>query len=109
MTARDILSAQMEHLQSKYTGTGNAQTTKWYVPPQWKPAFDSDRLTAGACRDWMTQQHRDTLHSFVSHPNLLLFSSIVQNEPIEHVRSAALEVRRTGSLLPRPLSAHWDL
>ena len=44
MGDRYNIFSQMEHLQSKYVGTGHSDTTKW---------------------EWMTNQHRDTLSSYI--------------------------------------------
>ena len=44
MGDRYNIFSQMEHLQSKYVGTGHSDTTKW---------------------EWMTNQHRDTLASYI--------------------------------------------
>lgn len=44
MGDRYNIFSQMEHLQSKYVGTGHSDTTKW---------------------EWLTNQHRDTLSSFI--------------------------------------------
>jgi len=44
MGDRYNIFSQMEHLQSKYVGTGHADTTKW---------------------EWLTNQHRDTLASYL--------------------------------------------
>jgi len=44
MGDRYNIFSQMEHLQSKYVGTGHSDTTKW---------------------EWLTNQHRDTLASYI--------------------------------------------
>ena len=44
MGDRYNIFSQMEHLQSKYVGTGHSDTTKW---------------------EWLANQHRDTLASFI--------------------------------------------
>lgn len=44
MTERYHVLSQLEHLQSKYVGTGHPDTPKW---------------------EWLTNQHRDTYASYV--------------------------------------------
>ena len=44
MGDRYNIHSQLEHLQSKYIGTGHADTTKW---------------------EWVTNQHRDTYASYL--------------------------------------------
>ena len=44
MGERYNIHSQLEHLQSKYIGTGHADTTKW---------------------EWVTNQHRDSFSLFV--------------------------------------------
>ncbi|PAV74192.1 hypothetical protein WR25_08758 [Diploscapter pachys] len=51
--------AQLEHLQSKYTGCGHADTSRY---------------------EWLTNHHRDTRASLASHPDLNSFMAIVENE-----------------------------
>jgi splicing factor 3B subunit 5 len=67
---RFSIHAQMEHLQSKYQGTGHADTTKW---------------------EWATNIHRDTMASHVGHYNRLVYFSVVENEPIARVRFNCLQ------------------
>merc|ERR1712110_542801 len=50
---------QMEHLQSKYVGTGHADTTKW---------------------EWMVNTHRDSYASYIGHPDMLSHIAIAENE-----------------------------
>ncbi|KHJ92940.1 splicing factor 3B subunit 10 [Oesophagostomum dentatum] len=51
--------AQLDHLHSKYTGTGHADTTRY---------------------EWLTNQMRDTRASQMSHPGMTSFIAIVENE-----------------------------
>ncbi|PRP87319.1 hypothetical protein PROFUN_01581 [Planoprotostelium fungivorum] len=60
---RENINAQLEHLQSKYVGTGHADTTKY---------------------EWVTNQHRDSYASYVSHPSLLSYFAIAEN--VSHAR-----------------------
>ncbi|XP_078486071.1 splicing factor 3B subunit 5 [Ciona intestinalis] len=70
MGDRYNIFSQMEHLQSKYVGTGHSDTTKW---------------------EWLTNQHRDTLASFVGHHDLLNYIAIAENETKARVRFNMLE------------------
>jgi splicing factor 3B subunit 5 len=59
MGDRYNIHSQLEHLQSKYIGTGHADTTKW---------------------EWMTNQHRDSYASYIGHYDLLNYLAISENE-----------------------------
>ena len=63
--------AQMEHLQTKYHGTGHADTTKW---------------------EWATNIHRDTMASHVGHYTRLAYFALCENEPVARVRFNCLQV-----------------
>eukprot|EP00040_Diaphanoeca_grandis_P004161 m.27327 g.27327 ORF g.27327 m.27327 type:complete len:87 (+) comp15728_c0_seq1:47-307(+) len=63
--SRYNIHSQLEHLQSKYVGTGHADTSKY---------------------EWLVNQHRDTFASYIGHPNLLDYIAIVENESKERVR-----------------------
>ena len=65
MGDRYHILSQMEHLQSKYVGTGHADTSKW---------------------EWLLQQHRDSLASIVMHNDLLSYVSIAENETRARMR-----------------------
>ncbi|CAG0900751.1 unnamed protein product [Cyprideis torosa] len=65
----NILS-QIEHLHSKYVGTGHADTTK---------------------HDWLVQQHRDMYASMLGHFDLLNFVAIAENEAKARIRFNLLE------------------
>ncbi|CAK9305026.1 unnamed protein product [Gordionus sp. m RMFG-2023] len=65
----NILS-QLEHLQSKYVGTGHADTTKW---------------------EWVTNQHRDSIASYLGHYDLTNFITITQNECKARVKHNLME------------------
>ncbi|CEM29097.1 unnamed protein product [Vitrella brassicaformis CCMP3155] len=69
------IHAQLEHLQMKYQGTGNADTTKW---------------------EWTTNIHRDTLASHVGHYSRLAYLAVAENEPIARIRFRCLQA------IPRP-------
>ncbi|XP_039255430.1 splicing factor 3B subunit 5-like [Styela clava] len=70
MGDRYNIFSQMEHLQSKYVGTGHSDTTKW---------------------EWLTNQHRDSLASYIGHPDLLSHIAIAENETRARVRFNVLE------------------
>lgn len=53
-TERFHVLSQLDHLQSKYTGTGHADTTRW---------------------EWLVNQHRDTYASMIG--KLLLEDLII--------------------------------
>ncbi|KAF0989119.1 hypothetical protein HZS_6265 [Henneguya salminicola] len=57
--------SQLEHLQSKYVGTGHSDTTQY---------------------EWLVNQHRDSLASFVAHFNHLDYMSIALNETKGRIR-----------------------
>jgi splicing factor 3B subunit 5 len=59
MGDRYNIHTQLEHLQSKYIGTGHSDTTKW---------------------EWMTNQHRDTYTSYLGHNDLLNYIAVAENE-----------------------------
>ena len=65
----NILS-QMEHLQSKYMGTGHADTTKF---------------------EWAVHQHRDTFASLMGHTDLTNHLAISENESKARVKFNLLE------------------
>ncbi|GAA97193.1 uncharacterized protein L969DRAFT_91958 [Mixia osmundae IAM 14324] len=54
-------NTQLENLHARYTGTGNADITKY---------------------EWNTHQHRDTYASIVGHPPLLQYSALADGESI---------------------------
>ncbi|ORE09489.1 Splicing factor 3B subunit 5 [Rhizopus azygosporus] len=64
------INSQIEHLQSKYVGTGHADTNKY---------------------EWLTNQHRDSLASFVGHNSLLSYFSVAENETKARVKNNLLE------------------
>ncbi|KAH9420706.1 splicing factor 3b subunit 5 [Dermatophagoides pteronyssinus] len=70
MTDRYNIHSQLEHLQSKYIGTGHADTTKF---------------------EWMVNQHRDTYASYLGRPDMLTFFAIAENESIGRVKFNMME------------------
>ncbi len=70
MGERYNIHSQLEHLQSKYIGTGHADTTKW---------------------EWMVNQHRDSICSYLGHYDMLNYFGVVENESKARVRYNLLE------------------
>ncbi|VDK70284.1 unnamed protein product [Litomosoides sigmodontis] len=64
-TERFHVLSQLDHLQSKYTGTGHADTTRW---------------------EWLVNQHRDTYASMIGHPDHLSLIAVCENESRARVR-----------------------
>lgn len=59
------IHSQLEHLQSKYIGTGHADTSKY---------------------EWVTNHHRDTITSILGHSDLLNFMALTENESKARVK-----------------------
>merc|ERR1712117_710686 len=70
MGERYNIHSQLEHLQSKYIGTGHADTTKY---------------------DWAVNQHRDSLASYQGHYDLTNHFSIAENESKARIRFSLME------------------
>ncbi len=70
MGDRYNIHSQLEHLQSKYIGTGHADTTKW---------------------EWLTNQHRDSFSSYVGHYDLLNYFAVAENESKARVKFNLME------------------
>lgn len=68
----------LEALQTRYIGTGHADTTKY---------------------EWTSNILRDSYSSYVGHPPLLSYMAVGMGEPKEMVRTAMLEkmVRGAGN------------
>ncbi|KAL2043239.1 hypothetical protein N7G274_004299 [Stereocaulon virgatum] len=61
---------QLEQLQSRYVGTGHADTTK---------------------HEWTSNIHRDSYASYIGHPPLLAYMSVGMGECKERVRAGMIE------------------
>ena len=59
------IHAQLEHLQSKYTGTGHSDTTR---------------------SEWLTNIARDTLANHVQHADRLLYLACAENISVGRMR-----------------------
>ena len=72
MTSQERFStaAQLEHLQSKYVGTGHPDTNKF---------------------EWAVNQHRDSLALYVGHDSLAQYIAIAENESVARVKFNALQ------------------
>jgi len=81
MSARDNINAQLEHLQSKYVGTGHADTTKY---------------------EWLSNQQRDSYASYIGHHSILCFMSLSENESIGRQKYNFLE-RMVQPCGPKPV------
>jgi len=64
------INSQLEHLQSKYIGTGHADTTKF---------------------EWSVNQHRDSLASHLGHRDMTLFFAVAENESVGRIRYNLLQ------------------
>ncbi|CAG8641761.1 1533_t:CDS:2 [Funneliformis caledonium] len=75
------LNSQLEHLQSKYVGTGHADTNKF---------------------EWMVNQHRDSYASYIGHHSLISYFAVAQNESISRVKFEFVEKMLQPCGLPVP-------
>ncbi|UJR20532.1 hypothetical protein I4U23_023659 [Adineta vaga] len=70
MGDRYNIHSQLEHLQSKYVGTGHGDTAKW---------------------EWATNIHRDTYASYIGHFDMLSHIALCENESKARVRFQLLK------------------
>eukprot|EP00118_Oscarella_pearsei_P005241 m.23853 g.23853 ORF g.23853 m.23853 type:complete len:88 (+) comp28541_c0_seq2:1753-2016(+) len=64
------IHSQLEHLQSKYVGTGHSDTSRY---------------------EWIVNHHRDSLASYIGHDNLLSHIAVAENETKARVRFNLLQ------------------
>jgi len=64
------IQTQLEHLQSKYAGTGHADITKF---------------------EWAVNMKRDSYASFIGHDSLMTFMAVAHNESKEALRCRFLK------------------
>ena len=64
------LSRNWEHLQSKYVGTAHGDTTKF---------------------EWASNQHRDSIATYVGHHDLSAYFAVAENESIGRVKAKLKE------------------
>jgi len=65
VSGRESLNSQLEHLQSKYVGTGHSDSTKY---------------------EWSLNVKRDSNASYLSHITMLSLFSIAENEAMGRVK-----------------------
>ncbi|KAI9139141.1 splicing factor 3B subunit 5-like protein [Paraphysoderma sedebokerense] len=75
------LNSQIEHLQSKYVGTGHADTSKF---------------------EWLVNQHRDSYASYIGRHSLSAYFAIAENESIARVKFNMKEKMLQPCGLPVP-------
>jgi hypothetical protein len=73
---RSSMNSQLEHLQSKYVGTGHADITKW---------------------EWAVNIHRDSLAAHAGNPGMLMYSSIALGESMGRTKYNLLMVSARAS------------
>eukprot|EP01086_Lenisia_limosa_P014657 TRINITY_DN45714_c0_g1_i1.p1 TRINITY_DN45714_c0_g1~~TRINITY_DN45714_c0_g1_i1.p1 ORF type:complete len:100 (+),score=16.65 TRINITY_DN45714_c0_g1_i1:31-300(+) len=81
------MQAQLEHLQAKHVGTGHPETTQY---------------------EWMVNVHRDSLASFVGHPNLLSYFAIAQNVSSGRARAEMMNKMMSPCGLPPKKPDHLN-
>ncbi|KAI0560072.1 Splicing factor 3B subunit 10 (SF3b10) [Gracilaria domingensis] len=62
--------SQLEHLHSKYVGTGHSETTQ---------------------HEWATNQHRDSIASYLGRPSLLHYFAVAEGISVGRVKLNLLE------------------
>jgi|TARA_B110000977_G_scaffold186400_1_gene252314 splicing factor 3B subunit 5 len=66
------INNQLEHLQSRYVGTGHADTNRF---------------------EWAVNIHRDSYASYVGRPTMMQYFAVAENESIGRVRYNMMQVR----------------
>ncbi|KAI9313801.1 splicing factor 3B subunit 5/RDS3 complex subunit 10 [Dichotomocladium elegans] len=79
------INSQIEHLQSKYIGTGHADTIK---------------------HEWLSNQHRDSYASYAGHYPLLNYFAIAENECHARVKFNIMEKMIQPCGPPPPREEH---
>jgi splicing factor 3B subunit 5 len=74
------INSQLEHLQSRYVGTGHADTNRF---------------------EWAVNIHRDSYASYVGRPTMLQYFAVAENESIGRVRYNMMQVRACEPLETR--------
>ncbi|OAF67945.1 SF3b5 [Intoshia linei] len=77
---------QLEHLQAKYIGTGHADLITW---------------------EWLTNQHRDSISSYIGKYDIHNSLAIVENETKERVRMNLIK-RMVQPCGPPPTRVEFD-
>ena len=65
------INSQLEHLQSRYVGTGHADTNRF---------------------EWAVNIHRDSYAAYVGRPTMLQYFAVAENESIGRVRYNMMQV-----------------
>jgi len=86
MGDRYNIHSQLEHLQSKYIGTGHADTSRY---------------------EWLSNQHRDSYASYVGHFDVLNYIAIAENESKARVRFNLMEKMLQPCGPPTEKSEDW--
>ena len=66
------INSQLEHLQSRYVGTGHADTNRF---------------------EWAVNVHRDSYASYFGHHSMLQYFAVAENESIGRVKYNMMQVR----------------
>ena len=74
------INSQLEHLQSRYVGTGHADTNRF---------------------EWAVNIHRDSYAAYVGRPTMLQYFAVAENESIGRVRYNMMQVRDRSLALKR--------
>ena len=74
------INSQLEHLQSRYVGTGHADTNRF---------------------EWAVNIHRDSYAAYVGRPTMLQYFAVAENESIGRVRYNMMQVRDRPLALKR--------
>lgn len=69
-TPQNGVYAQLEHLQAKYVGTGHPETSQ---------------------HEWATNQHRDSIASYLGHHSMLEYFAIAEGLSVGRVKLNLLE------------------
>ena len=80
------INSQLEHLQSRYVGTGHADTNRF---------------------EWAVNIHRDSYASYYGHHTMLQYFAIAENESIGHVKYNMMQVSAATFPTPPPWASLW--
>ena len=80
------INSQLEHLQSRYVGTGHADTNRF---------------------EWAVNIHRDSYASYYGHHTMLQYFAIAENESIGRVKYNMMQVSAATFPIPPPWASLW--
>lgn len=80
------INSQLEHLQSRYVGTGHADTNRF---------------------EWAVNIHRDSYASYYGHHTMLQYFAIAENESIGRVKYNMMQVSAAIFPTPPPWASLW--